>query len=210
MEMYYHSMNQKITETNKLIITGPTSDVLSSLNGGWSYTGDGHADYPQNYTNKTILESFRAHLGSSKVDYYNSSSFNQLYNTDNLLNASKTASYILVCLGEDSYKETPGNINDLTLDEAQLELVGRIRNATQVPIILALAQGRPRLIHSIVDSVSAMIMMFLPDMEGYVKQILFRILCCGCRPQTLRDIQMSFISHESSWRTRFESTTGIS
>jgi len=158
----------KITETNKLIITGPTSDVLSSLNGGWSYTWAGHGEgiYPQNYTNKTILESFRTRLGSSKIDYYNSSSFNQLYNIDNLLNASRTASYILVCLGEQSYTETPGNINDLTLDDAQLELVEQIKNHTHVPIIIALAQGRPRLIRRIVDLSSAIIMMFLPGMEG--------------------------------------------
>jgi beta-glucosidase len=115
----------KITETNKLIITGPTSNSLSSLNGGWSYRDD--QSYPENYTNKTILESFRTRLGSSKIGYYNSSSFNQLYNIDNLLNASKNASYILVCLGERAYKETEGNINDLTLDDAQLELVERIK-----------------------------------------------------------------------------------
>ena len=161
----------KITETNKLIITGPTSNTLSSLNGGWSYRDD--PSYPENYTNKTILEAFRTRLGSSKIDYYNSSSFNQLYNIDNLLNASKTASYILVCLGERAYKETDGNINDLTLDDAQLELVERIKNSTQTPIILALSQGRPRLIHRIVDLVSGIIMMFLPGMEGYVESIIF-------------------------------------
>ena len=158
----------KITETNKLIITGPTSNVLSSLNGGWSYTWSGHEPgiYPQNVTNKTILESFRARFGSSKIDYYNSSSFNQLYNIDALLNASQSASYILVCLGEQSYTETPGNINQLTLDDAQLELVEQLRSRTKVPIIVALAQGRPRLIRSIVDLSSAIIMMFLPGMEG--------------------------------------------
>ncbi len=168
--------NEKITARNKLLITGPTSAVLSSLNGGWTYTWAGHGDgvYPQNYTNKTILESFRARLGSEKLDYYNSSSFNQLYNIDSLLNASRTASYILVCLGEESYTETPGNINDLTLDDAQLELVEQIKNHTNVPIIIALAQGRPRLIHRIVNLASAIIMMFLPGMEGYVESIFLR------------------------------------
>ncbi|CAF1096003.1 unnamed protein product [Adineta steineri] len=158
----------KITETNKLLITGPTSNVLSSLNGGWSYTWQGNEQgiFPQNLTNKTILESFRARLGSTKIDYYNVSSFDQLFNIDNLLNASRTASYILVCLGEQSYTETPGNINDLTLDNAQLELVEIIKNYTQVPIIVTLAQGRPRLIRRIVDLSSAILMMFLPGTEG--------------------------------------------
>ncbi len=158
----------KITETNKLIITGPTANVLSSLHGGWSYTWSGHEPgiYPQNMTNKTILESFRARLSSAKIDYFDGSSFNQLYNIDSLLNASETASYILVCLGEQSYTETPGNINELTLDDAQLELVERLKNRTKVPIIVALAQGRPRLIRRIVDISSAIILMFLPGTEG--------------------------------------------
>jgi len=168
--------NNRITETNKLLITGPTSNVLSSLNGGWSYTWQGNDQtvYPQNLTNKTILESFRTRLGTAKIDYYNSSTFNQLFNIDNLLNAAQTASYILVCLGEQSYTETPGNINDLILDEAQLELVEQIRNRTQIPIITILVQGRPRLIRRIVDLSSAIIMMYLPGMEGYVEYIFSR------------------------------------
>jgi beta-glucosidase len=163
--------NNRITATNKLVITGPTSNVLTSLNGGWSYTwqGNDQSVYPANLTNKTILESLRTRLGSAKLDYYNSSTFNQLFNIDDLLNAAQTASYIIVCLGEQSYTETPGNIDDLTLDEAQLQLVERIRNRTQVPIITVLVQGRPRIIRRIVDLSSAIVMAYLPGMEGYVQ-----------------------------------------
>ena len=169
--------NTKITERNKLLITGPTSNVLTSLNGGWSYTWQGidQSIYPQNLTNKTILESFRSRLGSMKIDYFNSSTFDQLFNIDDLLNAAQTASYILVCLGEQAYTETPGNINDLILDEAQLELVEQIRNRTQVPIITVLVQGRPRIIRRIVNSSTAILMLYLPGMEGYVQSI-FEIL----------------------------------
>jgi beta-glucosidase len=163
--------SSRITETNKLLITGPTSNVLTSLNGGWSYTWQGTDEsiYPRNLTNKTILESFRTRLGSTKVDYFNSSTFNQLLNIDDLLNAAEGASYILVCLGEQAYTETPGNINDLTLDDAQLRLVEQIRNRTQVPIITVLVEGRPRIIRRIVDLSSSIVMMYLPGMEGYVE-----------------------------------------
>jgi beta-glucosidase len=141
------------------------------LNGGWSYTWQGTDEsiYPKNLTNKTILESFRTRLGSTKVDYFNSSTFNQLLNIDDLLNAAEGASYILVCLGEQAYTETPGNINDLTLDDAQLQLVEQIRNRTQVPIITVLVEGRPRIIRRIVDLSSSIVMMYLPGMEGYVE-----------------------------------------
>ena len=161
-----------ITDTKKILITGPTSNVLTSLNGGWSYTwqGNDQSVYPQNYTTKTILESFRTRLGSTKIDYFNSSSFDQLFNIDNLLNAAQSASYIIVCLGEQAYTETPGNINDLILDEAQLSLVEQIRNRTQVPIITVLVEGRPRIIRRIVSLSSAIVMMYLPGMEGSVDQ----------------------------------------
>jgi beta-glucosidase len=170
--------NDRINQSNKLVITGPTSDVLTSLNGGWSYTWQGtdQSIYPRNLTNKTILESLRTRLGSEKIDYYNSSSFDQLFDIDGLLNASQHASYILVCLGEQAYTETLGNINDLTLDDAQLRLVEQIRSRTQVPIITILVQGRPRIIRRIVDISSAIIMMYLPGMEGYVMLIVV-VLC---------------------------------
>ena len=162
-----------ITETNKLLITGPTSNLLTSLNGGWSYTWQGtdQTIYPSNLTNKTIVESFRTHLGSTKIVYFNSSSFDQLYDIDDLLNAAQNASYILICLGENAYAETPGNINDLTLDNAQLQLVLAIKNRTSVPIITVLVLGRPRIIRPIVDASSAILMAYLPGMEGYVKEI---------------------------------------
>lgn len=160
----------KITATNKLLITGPTSDVLTSLNGGWSYTWQGNnaAIYPRNLTNKTILGSFGKRLGPEKIAHFNGSSFNQLYDLTGLLDAAKNASYILVCLGEQSYTETPGNINDLELDEAQLQLVEQIKNRTQTPIITVLVQGRPRIIRRIADLSAGIIMMYLPGMEGYV------------------------------------------
>ena len=161
----------KINETKKVLITGPTSNILTSLNGGWSYTWQGNDEgiYPKNLSNKTILESIRARLGSERIDYHDSSSFDQLYDLDSLLKAAQNASYILVCLGEQAYTETPGNINDLTLDNAQLELVERIKDHTQVPIITVLVEGRPRIIRRIVDLSSAIIMMYIPGMEGYVE-----------------------------------------
>ncbi|CAF4059612.1 unnamed protein product, partial [Adineta steineri] len=158
----------RITETNKLVITGPTANTLTSLNGGWTYTWQGtdEAIFPRNLTNNTIFGSFRARVGESKIGYYNASTFNTLLNTDALLNAVQQASYILVCLGEQAYTETPGNINDLTLDEAQLQLVELIKSRTSVPIITVLAEGRPRIIRRIVDLSSAIVMMYLPGMEG--------------------------------------------
>ncbi|CAF3724366.1 unnamed protein product [Rotaria sordida] len=158
----------KITSDTKLLITGPTADVLTSLNGGWSYTwqGNDQSIYPTNFTNKTILESIKRYLGTSKVEYINSTTFDQIIDMSKVLDASVNASYILVCLGEQAYTETPGNINDLILNDAQLQLVEQLHNRTDKPIITILVEGRPRIIRRIVELSSAIVMMYLPGMEG--------------------------------------------
>ena len=160
----------KITSETKLLITGPTANIVTSLNGGWSYTwqGNDQSIYPANLTNKTILESIKQYLGASKVEYFNSTTFNQIIDISKVLDASENASYILVCLGEQAYAETPGNINDLILDDAQLQLVEQLRNRTDKPIITILIEGRPRIIRRIVELSSAIVMMYLPGMEGFV------------------------------------------
>lgn len=159
-----------ITSNATLLITGPTANVLTSLNGGWSYTWQGNDEsiYPVNLTQKTILESIKKYLGPSKIEYFNSTTFDQIIDLKGVLDASEHASYILVCLGEQAYTETPGNINDLTLDDAQLQLIEQLRNRTTKPIITILVQGRPRIIRRIVDLSSAIILMYLPGMEGFV------------------------------------------
>lgn len=163
-------IESNITSNATLVITGPTANVLTSLNGGWSYTWQGNDEsiYPVNLTQKTIFESIKKYLGASKIEYFNSTTFDQIIDLKGVLEASEHASYILVCLGEQAYAETPGNINDLTLDDAQLQLVEQLRNRTNKPIITVLAQGRPRLIRRIVDLSSAIILMYLPGMEGFV------------------------------------------
>lgn len=163
-------IQSNITSNATLVITGPTANVLTSLNGGWSYVWQGNDEsiYPVNLTQKTIFESIKRYLGASKIEYFNSTTFDQIIDLKGVLEASEHASYILVCLGEQAYTETPGNINDLTLDDAQLQLIEQLRNRTNKPIITVLAQGRPRLIRRIVDLSSAIILMFLPGMEGFV------------------------------------------
>ena len=157
-----------INQTNKLIVTGPSADLLTVLNGGWSYVWQGNNEliYPTYWRNKTILESIKSHVDPNSVQYFNTSSFDQYYGIDDLVNAASDASYIVVCLGERPYTETPGNINELTMDEAQLKLVEDIKSRTNKPIITVLVEGRPRIIRRIVSLSSAIIMMYLPGMEG--------------------------------------------
>jgi beta-glucosidase len=81
---------------------------------------------------------------------------------------------VVLCVGEGSYTETPGNIADLTLGEPQLKLAEAIE-ATGKPVVLVLVEGRPRIINRIVDKAGAVLMAYNPGNEGgqAVADVLF-------------------------------------
>ncbi len=81
------------------------------------------------------------------------------------MRAAQQSDVVVACLGEPTYCETPGNIDDLTLPSPQLELVRRLAEAKR-PIVLVLLEGRPRIVREIVDRVDAVVLGFLPGMEG--------------------------------------------
>ena len=73
--------------------------------------------------------------------------------------------YILACVGENSYCETPGNLTNLFLSQNQLNLVKALA-ATGKPVILILNEGRPRIINEIEPLVKAVVNIMLPGNYG--------------------------------------------
>ena len=163
-----------LPKNKKVLITGPTADKLSVLNGGWTLTWQGNEEklYPQSYN--TIKEAIEETLGESNCTFVEGTSFDQDINSSEALMKAADADYIIVCLGEPAYCETPGNIEDLTLPANQLNLVHKLKQ-TGKPIILVMIEGRPRVIKDIVDEVDAILISFLPGMEGgdAVRDIIF-------------------------------------
>ncbi len=158
----------------RVLVTGPTADMLSVLNSGWTITwqGDDESLYPKN--KPTILAAIRSVIGEKNVTYVPGSSFDAHLDVKAAVAAAETNDVVVACLGEKAYCETPGNIDDLTLDEAQLQLVEALA-ATGKPVVLVLAEGRPRVIHRIVPKTSGIVLAYLPGMEGgrAVASILF-------------------------------------
>ncbi|MCX8056201.1 MAG: glycoside hydrolase family 3 C-terminal domain-containing protein [Ignavibacteria bacterium] len=158
----------------KVFVTGPTSNKLSPLNGGWTITWQGNEEslYPQEKS--TILEAIQQKIGSKNVLFEEGVSFDKELNLSSALQKAKQSDVIILCLGEPAYCETPGNINDLTLPEAQLNYAQKLI-ATGKPLILVMVEGRPRLITKIFDKVKGPLIAFLPGMEGgnAIADILF-------------------------------------
>ncbi len=156
-----------LAKGKKVLVAGPTANLLSVMNGGWSITWQGNQEdlYPQE--KKTILEAVQDKVGAENVTYMQGTTMDKDINIQMTLEKARQADVIIACIGEPTYCEGPGNINDLTLEQAQLNLVNALRR-TGKPIILVLVEGRPRVISDIVDAADGIIMAYLPGMEGGV------------------------------------------
>ncbi|MFT3744798.1 MAG: glycoside hydrolase family 3 N-terminal domain-containing protein [Pyrinomonadaceae bacterium] len=169
-----------LAKDRKILVAGPTADSLISLNNGWTYVWQGSEPslYPKD--KPTIQAAVAEKLGGGKFTFVpgtkivrkpNSTSNNNPTNIDQEVDipaavaAAKSADTVVLCLGEGSYTEHPGNIEDLTLPEVQLKLAEAII-ATGTPVVLVLAEGRPRVISRIADKVDGILMAYNPGNEG--------------------------------------------
>jgi beta-glucosidase len=161
----------------KILVTGPNGNSMRALNGGWSYTWQGDADRFASDRN-TIYEALAEKFGEKNVtfepgvvydesDRWASGSWQKEF-TDGISKAVAAASradVIVACVGENSYCETPGNMDDLNLSAGQKELVKSLAG-TGKPIILVLNEGRPRVIGDIEPLARAVIDVMLPGNQG--------------------------------------------
>jgi beta-glucosidase len=147
-----------------ILVTGPTANLLSVMNGGWTITWQGAAEnlYPQEKL--TVLEAIQNKAGG-KVTYIGGDSFDAKIDIQKVVEEAKNHDVILLSLGERTYTETVGNIESLNLDQAQVDLA-HAAIATGKPVVLLTLGGRPRIITSIAEQVSGVILGFLPGMEG--------------------------------------------
>ena len=157
--------------TERILVTGPNANSLRTLNGGWSYTWQGDADaFVPQYN--TILEALQARFKKVSyvpgVEYDNAGGSWQSENASGIAKAvaaARLSDVIIACMGENSYCETPGNMDDLNLSENQKELVRKLA-ATGKPVVLVLNAGRPRIIGDIEPLVKAVVDVMLPSNFG--------------------------------------------
>lgn len=162
-----------ISADKKILVVGPNANSMRTLNGGWSYTWQGDADKFASQYN-TIFEALQKVYGEKNVSYvagvnYNMASSKWDKETDIDINAAvraaRKADIIVACIGENTYCETPGNINDLNLSSNQKELVRSLAK-TGKPIVMVLNEGRPRIINDIEPLAKAVVDIMLPGNYG--------------------------------------------
>ena len=157
----------------KILLTGPNANQMRCLDGGWSYTWQGHRadEFAGKYN--TIYEAFCNEYGKENVILNQGVTYNEKgkYWEENepqiqgAVDAAKDADIIVACIGENSYTETPGNLTDLWLSENQRNLVKKLAK-TGKPVVLVLNEGRPRLIADIEPLAQGIIDILIPGNMG--------------------------------------------
>ncbi|HJA57654.1 MAG TPA: glycoside hydrolase family 3 C-terminal domain-containing protein [Candidatus Bacteroides intestinigallinarum] len=163
----------------RILVAGPNANSMRTLNGGWTLSWQGEkADvYASDYN--TILEALIHRVGSGQIVYEPGVTYKVAdppttsipYWAENepeiekAVAAAGKVDYILLCVGENSYCETPGNLDDLTLSSNQIRLAKALAS-TGKPIILVLNEGRPRIISEIEPLVKAIVHVYLPGNYG--------------------------------------------
>jgi beta-glucosidase len=164
-----------LPKDKKILVVGPGAKSVTCLNGAWSYTWQGTESkwYPD--TSETIYKAIKSKVGEANTLYMRGTKFDKRdYDTDKAAELAKTVDYIVVCIGEDAYAESPGIIDDLDLPQVQQKLV-KAMIATGKPVILVITEGRPRIIREIEPDVKGIIMAYVPGSQGHnaIADVLF-------------------------------------
>ncbi len=162
-----------LNASQKILVTGPNANSMRTLNGGWSYSWQGEKTeaFAQNY--HTIYKALNKAFGQNQVAFEQGVAYkmNGKYFEDSIVDiaaATKAAAQsdvVLVCVGENSYTEKPGDLNDLNLSDNQQLLIEAMIN-TGKPVVLVLNEGRPRNISHFEPKLKAIVQLFLPGNYG--------------------------------------------
>lgn len=157
----------------RLLVTGPNANSMRCLNGGWSYSWQGHIADRYAGDHNTIYEALRDEFGKDNVTLEQGVTYVPEGNyyeenppeIEKAVEAAAGADVIIACIGENSYCETPGNLSDLRLSANQRDLVKALAR-TGKPVVLILNEGRPRIISDIEPLAEAVVNILLPGNYG--------------------------------------------
>src|SRR6059058_378821 len=118
---------------------------MRCLNGGWSYTWQGERtdEFTQQYN--TILEAVTNKFGKANVTFSEGVVYkmrrryweDSIVNIDATVAAATNVDAVILCVGENSYTETPGNLNEMNLSDNQLALANAlIKTGKKIILVL--------------------------------------------------------------------------
>ena len=158
-------------DNKKILVAGPSGNLLKCLNGGWTYTWQGENEENNvNFgrSNKlTLFNAIKSKIGNGEVNYKQGVSFvnNQTNDISATVELAKTHDIIILTVGENTYTESPGTVDNLKLNSDQYDLANALF-ALNKKVILVYLGGRPRIITEMANKANAVIVAFLPGNRG--------------------------------------------
>ncbi|KAJ1910120.1 hypothetical protein H4219_006277, partial [Mycoemilia scoparia] len=159
---------------DKVLVVGPTADSIRYLSGGWSVhwqgPSDAEGDKVYDGLGTSILSGMEQIIGS-KPNFLNVTDIDGNYtkaDMDNVIKAAKNVDKVVICLGEKTYTEVFGNIDDLDLPQGQIDLVNAISKNTKAKTAVVLVEGRPRSLQNIPEIADSVMLAYLPGPWGGV------------------------------------------
>lgn len=155
-----------LAKSAKVLVTGPAATSISALHGCWSFTWQGADEQVYPKDSRSIAAALKQKLGSANVGVHQGVDFEgKNTDTDAAIAAAAGADTIILCLGEDAYAETPGDINDFNLPAGQQEFASRLY-ATGKPVVIVLVEGRGRVISEIEPGAKGILLAYWPGSGG--------------------------------------------
>ena len=152
-----------LSNATKILVTGPASNDMNIINGGWSIYWDPNDEYGRKKL--TILSGIRNRTTSSQISFVEGVKVNNIIDINAALQAALQVDAIVLCIGEEPYAETPGNIDNMMISSSQLTLARELIKLKK-KLIVVYVGGRPRTITEIVDNADAVLAAFLPGNRG--------------------------------------------
>ena len=161
-----------LAKNTKVLVTGPNANSMRTLNGGWSYSWQGELTEEFTEEFETIYEALQNRLGERcsfvpGVQYKANGRYweDEIVNIDAAVAAARKADVVVLCVGENSYTEKVGDLEDLYLSDNQTALAKALL-ATGKPVVLVLNEGRPRIISRFAAETKAIVQAYLPGNFG--------------------------------------------
>jgi beta-glucosidase len=171
-----------LSNNKKILVAGPTSNDDMYLNGAWTHTWQGNENQYNTKGALNIRQALEKRVGKENILFSQGAELflNEGFESTRFVDTAdyhakvKKCDVVLLCLGEYPSVEKPGDIRSLRLDDAQLELA-KIAYAEGKEVVLILVEGRPRLIHEIVEPAKAIVQCYLPGDQGGIalEKLLF-------------------------------------
>jgi beta-glucosidase len=159
-----------LRENQKVLVAGPLADTVGMLVGGWGAAWQGAPDSAYRY-GTTILDAIQDLAGTRGTTVSFEAALphpDAALGADDLrqvLAAASASDVVVLALGEKSYAEKPGDIDDLMLPAGQLQLLREL-TATGTPVVVVLVEGRPRTFDGAIEAANAVLTSYLPGPDG--------------------------------------------